>query len=87
MLCYFVKRISCFSDYPNILCSDHKLVRLGSTMRAPLYCKNMVLIDKYHLLALKEESAMVIYELDIIIILQRTKGFTLIQMIHFIILL
>lgn len=34
-------------------------------------------------MALKEESAMVIYELDIIIILQRTKGFTLIQMIHY----
>lgn len=43
----------------------------------------MVLIEKYHLMALKEESAMVIYELDIITILQRTKEFTLIQMIHY----
>lgn len=34
-------------------------------------------------MTLKEESAMVLYELDMIIILQRTKGFTFIQMIHY----
>lgn len=43
----------------------------------------MVLIEKYHLMALKEESAMVLYELDMIIILQKDKRFTFIQMIHY----